>query len=493
MLAHLGRGRGLRLAGAARLQSTALAHVRRCSSQAAAQAAAPPLPETAPAAEEPEEPQPAGGMKPREIMAELDRYIVGQSEAKKAVAVAMRNRWRRQQVPSPLKEDIMPKNILMIGPTGVGKTEVARRLAKLASAPFIKVEATKFTEVGFVGKDVDQIIRDLIEVGMTMAKAQAVEQVKDKVAAKVEEKILDCLVGSANIQHNREAFRKLLRMGHLDERLIEIEVPTERKGGGNDPQSGNQFPMNEIILKFDKMMPGRPKSEKREMLLKDSVPILTELESEKLISEDEIKRQAVTLTEQEGIVFIDEIDKICSRGDFRGSADASSEGVQRDLLPLIEGSAVSTKHGNINTEHILFIASGAFHYCKPSDLLAELQGRLPVRVELKALTEEDMYTILTEPENNLVKQQVALMGTEGVDLEVTDQAKRRIAQLATEINRDVDNIGARRLHTIVERLMEELSFTASDRTGEQVVVDADDVQKAVGDLLKKTDLKRFLL
>jgi len=330
-------------------------------------------------------------------------------------------------------------------------------------------------------------------VGMTMAKAQAVEQVKDKVAAKVEEKILDCLVGSANIQHNREAFRKLLRMGHLDERLIEIEVPTERKGGGNDPQSGNQFPMNEIILKFDKMMPGRPKSEKREMLLKDSVPILTELESEKLISEDEIKRQAVTLTEQEGIVFIDEIDKICSRGDFRGSADASSEGVQRDLLPLIEGSAVSTKHGNINTEHILFIASGAFHYCKPSDLLAELQGRLPVRVELKALTEEDMYTILTEPENNLVKQQVALMGTEGVDLEVTDQAKRRIAQLATEINRDVDNIGARRLHTIVERLMEELSFTASDRAGEQVVVDADDVQKAVGDLLKKTDLKRFLL
>jgi len=319
------------------------------------------------------------------------------------------------------------------------------------------------------------------------------EKVKEKVAEKVEEKILDCLVGAANIQHNREAFKKLLRMGHLNQRLIEIEVPTERKGNPNDPQNGNQFPMNEIILKFDKMMPGRPKSEKREMLLKDAVPILTELESEKLISEDEIKRDAITLTEQEGIVFIDEIDKICSRGDFRGSADASSEGVQRDLLPLIEGSQVSTKHGNINTDHILFVASGAFHYCKPSDLLAELQGRLPVRVELSPLTEEDMYTILTEPENNLIKQQVALMGTEGVDLEVTDEAKRRIAQLASEINRDVDNIGARRLHTIVERMMEDLSFSASDRTGERVVLNADDVQKSVANLLGKTDLSRFIL
>jgi len=474
-----------------RLRATA-AHVRACSSQAAVtqSVSTPPITSVGDeaAAEEvvPEE----GVMKPREIMAELDRYIVGQSDAKKAVAVAMRNRWRRQQVASPLREDIMPKNILMVGPTGVGKTEVARRLAKLANAPFIKVEATKFTEVGFVGKDVEQIIRDLSEVGMSMAKQKALEQVKDKVAAKVEEKILDSLVGASNIQHNREAFRKLLRMGHLDERLIEIEVPTERKGNQQDPGNGN---MNEIILKFDKMMPGRPKTEKREMMLKDSVPILTELESEKLVSEEEIKRQALHLVEQDGIVFIDEIDKICSRGDFRGNADASSEGVQRDLLPLIEGSQVNTKHGNINTDHILFIASGAFHYCKPSDLLAELQGRLPIRVELKPLTEEDMYTILTEPENNLCKQQEAMMGTEGVNLEITEEAKRKMASLATQINREVDNIGARRLHTIMERLMEELSFTASERAGEHVVIGADDVQKSVGDLLGKTDLSRFIL
>lgn len=444
-------------------------------------------------AKEPDEEEIA--MRPKEIVTQLDRFIVGQSDAKRAVAVAMRNRWRRQRVPSPLKEDIMPKNILMIGPTGVGKTEIARRMAKLARAPFLKVEATKFTEVGFVGKDVDQIIRDLMDVGITMAKARAVEKIKDKVSEAVEEKLLDCLVGPSNIQHNREAFRKLLRMGHLDDRIIEIEVP-EKKGGGGGGQmdgGGNQFPMNEIILRFDKMMHGRQKSEKKEMMVKDSIPILTEIESEKMLNEDDLKRQAIHLVEQDGIVFIDEIDKICSRGDFRGSADASSEGVQRDLLPLLEGSQVQTKHGNVNTDHILFVASGAFHQAKPSDLLAELQGRLPIRVELKSLTEKDMYTILTEPENNLCVQQEALMQTEGVQLVIEDDAKWRMAKLASEINKDVENIGARRLHTIIERLMEELSFSATEKSGERVVLGVDDVQKAVGDLLGKSDLKRFLL
>ena len=355
------------------------------------------------------------------------------------------------------------------------------------------MEATKFTEVGFVGKDVDQIIRDLADVGIGLAKTRALEQIQDQVTAKVEEKLLDCLVGPSNIQHNREAFRKLLRMGHLDDRLIEIEVPEKKSSNPQMDGNGNQFPMNEIVLRFDKMMSGRQKTEKREMLLKESVPILTEIESEKLLNEDDIKRQAITLIEQEGIVFIDEIDKICSKNDFRGSADASSEGVQRDLLPLLEGSQVQTKHGNINTDHILFIASGAFHYCKPSDLLAELQGRMPIRVELKPLTEADLRTILTEPDNNLVKQQVAMMETEGVQLEITDGAIDRMAKLATEINRDVENIGCRRLHTIIERLMEDLSFTADVRSGERVVLTEDDVQKSVGDLLKKTDLSRFIL
>jgi len=482
----------------ARRGPSALIALRACSSQSAA-SAHPQVIEVEPPAdaaasdEKPEETEEDRALRPREIVAYLDRYIVGQDDAKRAVAVALRNRWRRQRVDSPLREEIMPKNILMIGPTGVGKTEVARRLAKLANAPFIKVEATKFTEVGFVGKDVDQIMRDLVEAGMAMAKVKAVEKIKDKVAAKVEERVLDCLVGATNIQHNREAFRKLLRMGHLDDRLIEVEVPERKPSGQGDPANGNGFPMNEIILRFDKMMHGRQKMEKREMSLKEAVPILTELESEKLISEDDIKRQALWSVEQEGIVFIDEIDKICSRGDYRGSADASSEGVQRDLLPLLEGSTVTTKHGNVNTDHILFIASGAFHFCKPSDLLAELQGRLPIRVELKPLTEKDMYTILTEPEPNLIKQQCALMFTEGVQLEFTDEAKWRMAKLATQINRDVENIGARRLHTIIERLMEDLSFSATDRAGDKVVIDADMVQERVGELAKKSDLSRFIL
>jgi len=378
----------------------------------------------------------------------------------------------------------------------VGKTEVARRLAKLARAPFIKVEATKFTEVGFVGKDVDQIIRDLVDVALTLEKSKALEEIKDKVASKVEERILDCLVGTTNIQHNREAFRNLLRNGHLDDRLIEIEVPEKKQGlGPEGGQGGNGFPMNEIIVRFDKMMQqGGKKMEKREMQVRDSIPILEEIEAEKMISEEEIKRRALHATEQEGIVFIDEIDKICSRGDFRGSADASSEGVQRDLLPLLEGSTVSTKQvGNVNTDHILFIASGAFHFCKPSDMLAELQGRLPIRVELQALTEDDMYRILTEPEHNLCRQQTALMEAEGVQLDITDEAKKSLAKYATQINREVENIGARRLHTLVERLMEDLSFSATDRAGEKITMSEEEVQKAVGNMLGKTDLSRFIL
>ena len=479
--------------------SAAVFRTRLCSTSSAASPAQPTPTitiEEAPAAdaEDDAEAQLERALRPKEIVEQLDRYIVGQPDAKRAVAVAMRNRWRRQRVASPLKEEISPKNILMIGPTGVGKTEVARRLAKLARAPFIKVEATKFTEVGFVGKDVDQIIRDLVDVALALEKTKALEEIKDKVASKVEERILDCLVGTTNIQHNREAFRNLLRNGHLDDRLIEIEVP-EKKQNGFDPSGGqgNGFPMNEIIVRFDKMMAGK-KMEKREMQVRDSIPILEEIEAEKMISEEEIKRRALHSVEQEGIVFIDEIDKICSRGDFRGSADASSEGVQRDLLPLLEGSTVSTKQvGNVNTDHILFIASGAFHFCKPSDLLAELQGRLPIRVELQPLTENDMYRILTEPEHNLVRQQAALMEAEGVQLDITDEAKLRMAKLATQVNREVENIGARRLHTLIERLMEDLSFSATERAGEKVTMDEEDVQKAVGSLLGKTDLSRFIL
>ena len=472
-----------------------LHRVRTCASAAAQPSVKVTIEESSSATDEGESAEVAleKALRPKEIVEQLDRYIVGQPEAKRAVAVAMRNRWRRQRVASPLKEEISPKNILMIGPTGCGKTEVARRLAKLARAPFIKVEATKFTEVGFVGKDVDQIIRDLVDVALALEKTKALDEIKDKVASKVEERILDCLVGTTNIQHNREAFRNLLRNGHLDDRLIEIEVP-EKKQNFDPSGQGNGFPMNEIIVRFDKMMGGSKKMEKREMQVRDSIPILEELEAEKMISEEEIKRRALHSVEQEGIVFIDEIDKICSRGDFRGSADASSEGVQRDLLPLLEGSVVSTKQvGNVNTDHILFIASGAFHFCKPSDLLAELQGRLPIRVELKPLTEHDLYRILTEPDHNLIKQQDALMEAEGVQLDITDEAKKRLAKLATQINREVENIGARRLHTLVEKLMEELSFTATDRAGEKITMDEEEVEKAIGGMLGKTDLSRFIL
>jgi len=357
------------------------------------------------------------------------------------------------------------------------------------------VEATKFTEVGFVGRDVEQIIRDLVDHAILMVRAQLVEKKRAEIAIKVEEKILDQLVGE-NSTTNRDSFRGLLRQGLLDSRTIDVEVPEPRRQSGFDPSSpgGNSQPMNEIILRFDKLLQqGGRRSERRQMTIAESRPVLEEVFSDKMISDEDVKKAAVHAVEQEGIVFIDEIDKICSRTEYRGSADASSEGVQRDLLPLIEGSTVSTKHGNINTDHILFVCSGAFHQCKPSDLLAELQGRLPIRVELQQLSEHDLYRILTEPETSLVRQQVALMQTEAVNLAFEDSALRRIAQLAAQVNRDVENIGARRIHTILERVIEEISFSACEHAGDTVTIDAAYVDAQVGDMVTKTDLSRFIL
>jgi len=454
--------------------------------------AIPPVPDVPPAEDEPERDE---ALKPNEVVAQLDRYIIGQAEAKKATAIAIRNRWRRQQVSGALRDEITPKNILMIGPTGVGKTEIARRMAKMIGAPFIKVEATKFTEVGFVGRDVEQIIRDLMDSALIMVRAKLVEKKRAEIALKVEEKILDQLVGE-NSTTNRDSFRALLRQGLLDTRTIDVEVPEPRRSSQLDPNSGggNAQPMNEIILRFDKLLQqGGRRAERRQMTIADARPILEEVFSDKVISEEEVKRVALHAVEQEGIVFIDEIDKICSRQEYRGSADASSEGVQRDLLPLIEGSTVSTKHGNINTDHILFVCSGAFHQCRPSDLLAELQGRLPIRVELKQLTEADLYRILTEPETSLIRQQIALMETEAVQLTFGDDALKAIAQIAAQVNREVENIGARRLNTIIERVMEDISFSACERAGTAVHVDAAYVESQVSELIVKTDLSRFIL
>ena len=432
-------------------------------------------------------------LSPREIVSELDRYVIGQKQAKRAVAVALRNRWRRQALSDDMKEEVLPKNILMIGPTGVGKTEISRRLSRLAQAPFIKVEATRFTEVGYVGRDVEQIIRDLIEIAIAMERERRRREVHAKAQQAAEEKVLDALVGKKASMATRESFRKRLRSGDLDTNEIEIEV-NEIKSGVPSFEIPGMPGANIGMVNLGEML-GKSmgqKGKKKKMTVKESHEILIAQESDKMIEEDKIVKEAKASTENNGIVFLDEIDKVSARTD-RAGGDVSREGVQRDLLPLIEGTTVNTKYGPVKTDHILFIASGAFQLAKPSDLLPELQGRLPIRVELKALTEEDFKRILKEPDNSLIKQYKALLKTEDVNLDFSDDGIDMLAKLSTEINSTVENIGARRLHTIIEKVLDEISFTASDKAGQKIVINADYVKKNLGDLVKDTDLSKFIL
>jgi ATP-dependent HslUV protease ATP-binding subunit HslU len=430
---------------------------------------------------------------PREIVSELDRFIIGQADAKRAVAIALRNRWRRQQLPPELREEVLPKNILMIGPTGVGKTEISRRLAKLAQAPFLKVEATKFTEVGYVGRDVEQIVRDLVEISLGQVRERRRRDVETQAEARAEERILDVLAGANANQGTRETMRRRLRAGELDDKDIEIEM---RDAGGAPMieipgMPGAQIGMINLGDMLGKAFGGRART--RRMSVADAHEPLTAEEADKLLDNDAIQRDAIQAVEQNGIVFLDEIDKICARSDYRGGGDVSREGVQRDLLPLIEGTTVGTKLGGVRTDHILFIASGAFHQAKPSDLLPELQGRLPIRVELKALDRNDFRRILTEPEASLIKQYRALLDTEGVTLEFSDDGIDAIADIAAHVNASVENIGARRLQTVMERVLDEISFSATDRTGDKVVIDSTYVRSRVEELAHDQDLSRFIL
>ncbi len=431
-------------------------------------------------------------LSPREIVSELDRFVVGQNKAKRAVAIALRNRWRRQALSEDMKDEVLPKNILMIGPTGVGKTEISRRLSKLAEAPFVKVEATRFTEVGYVGRDVEQIVRDLLEIAIAMEKVKKRKEVHAQAQKLAEERVLDALVGNKASVATKESFRKRLRSGDLDDNEIEVAVNESNQMPSFEipGMPGANVGMINISDVLGKSMGNKPK--KKKMTVKESHEILLNEESDKLIEQDKIIKSAKNSTENNGIVFLDEIDKISARTD-RVGGDVSREGVQRDLLPLIEGTTVSTKYGTIKTDHILFIASGAFQLAKPSDLLPELQGRLPIRVELDALNSEDFKRILKEPDNSLIKQYKALLKTENVELDFTEDGIDTIANIASEVNTTVENIGARRLHTIIEKVLDEISFTASDKSGEKIIIDSDYINKNIGELVKDTDLSKFIL